>query len=234
MTDETESPAQTGSPEPRDEQGTRFRLMPKSRFEAFSDGVLAIVITILVLELAVPEESENLLEALGEQWPSYLGYIVSFVFVGGIWLAHADVSRLMKQSDRVLMRLNLLMLLFVSFLPYTTSLMAEHLGDAGQHTAVVVFGANLFLGSLMMTLLAAYVGRHPELTRDELDREEVESFVRRRWVLVAVVGVETVIGIFLPAVAVVLYLVATVAFVVEPLIRIRSDRHRRPGSTRTD
>ena len=94
MTEETESSAQTRSPEPRDEQGTRFRLMPKTRFEAFSDGVLVIVITILVLELAVPEESENLLEARGEQWASYLGYVVSFVFVGGIWLAHADVSRL--------------------------------------------------------------------------------------------------------------------------------------------
>lgn len=219
-------PEQTAGPDRENEHRSRFSLMPKSRFEAFSDGVLAIVITILVLELAVPEEPDGLLQALGEQWTSYLGYIVSFVFVGGIWLAHADLSRFMKQSDRGLMRVNLLMLLFVSFLPYTTSLVAEHLGDAGQRVAVVIFGANLFLGSLMMTLLAAYVGRHTELTLDEIDQEEVLSFVRRRWALVGVTGVAAAVGFVLPAAAVGLYLLVTIAFVIEPLIHIRRS-HRR-------
>jgi len=200
---------------------SRFSLLPKSRFEAFSDGVLAIVITILVLELSVPEESEGLLSALGAEWATYLGYIVSFVFVGGIWLSHADLSRYLKRTDGVLMRLNLVMLLFVSFLPYTTSLMAEHLTDAGQRVGVVIFGTNLFLGSLMMSLLAAYVGRHPDLAIDEFDREQATSLGRRRRVLLGVNGVSVAIGFFLPTVAVLLYLVVTVGFVVEPLIHFR-------------
>jgi uncharacterized membrane protein len=204
-----------------DARSSRFSLMPKSRFEAFSDGVLAIVITILVLELAVPGESNDLLSALGAEWASYLGYLVSFVFVGGIWLAHADLSRFMKQTDRVLMRLNLLLLLFVSFLPYTTSLMAEHLTDAGQRVGVVIFGANLFVGSLMMSLLAAYVGRHPELAADELDREQARSFVRRRVALLVLNGLSVVVGFLLPTVAVVLYLAVTVGFVAEPLVNLR-------------
>ena len=199
----------------------RVRLLPKSRLDAFTDGVLAIVITLLVLELDVPEESTDLLAALGEQWASYLAYIVSFVFVGGIWLAHVDLTRFIKRSDKVLMRLDLVMLLFVSFLPFTTSLAATHLTDAGERLAVVIFGLDLLLASLMMSALADYVAKHRDLVADEVDTEEARAMVRRRWVGVAVMGAATAIALVAPSIAVALYVVATLSFIVEPLVRLR-------------
>ena len=199
----------------------RAGLLPKSRLDAFTDGVLAIVITLLVLELDVPEESTDLLAALGEQWASYLAYIVSFVFVGGIWLAHVDLTRFIKRSDKVLMRLDLVMLLFVSFLPFTTSLAATHLTDAGERLAVVIFGLDLLLASLMMSALADYVAKHRDLVADEVDTEEARAMVRRRWVGVAVMGAATAIALVAPSIAVALYVVATLSFIVEPLVRLR-------------
>lgn len=100
------------------------RLLPKGRLEAFSDGVFAIVITLLVLELKVPEDGANLWHELSREWPAYLGYFISFAFICGSWIVHSNMTRVIKSADAVLMRLNLLLLLAVSFLPFTTSLIA--------------------------------------------------------------------------------------------------------------
>ena len=83
----------------------------KKRFDAFSDGVFAIVITLLVLELHVPAGRQHLASTLGEEWPRYLGYFVSFAFIGGVWVAHSTVSHFIKAVDATLMRLNLVLLL---------------------------------------------------------------------------------------------------------------------------
>jgi uncharacterized membrane protein len=99
----------------------------KARFDAFSDGVFAIVITLLVLELHVPTGRQHLASVLGEEWPRYLGYFVSFAFIGGIWIAHSTVSHFIRAVDATLMRLNLVLLLFVSLLPFTTGILATHL-----------------------------------------------------------------------------------------------------------
>ncbi len=75
------------------ESSKRTDLLPKSRLEAFSDGVFAIAITLLVLEIEVPMGTESLWQALAEEWPSFLGYLVSFVFIGGLWMTHVSVTR---------------------------------------------------------------------------------------------------------------------------------------------
>ena len=87
--------------------------LPLDRFNAFSDGVFAIAITILVLELAVPSLSAPLPEASRELWPDFLGYFISFSFIGGIWISHASLTQHMKQGDSIAYGLNLLMLLFL-------------------------------------------------------------------------------------------------------------------------
>jgi uncharacterized membrane protein len=87
--------------------------------EAFSDGVFAIAITLLVLEIAVPSGSEeNLLGAVVAQWPSYLAYLVSFSTIGAVWLEHTFITEFLGHATSVLIRLNLLLLLVVSFLPF--------------------------------------------------------------------------------------------------------------------
>ena len=121
----------------RPQGGGITRLLPTTRLEAFSDGVFAIAITLLVLELHVPLDPEALLHELAAEWPSYLGYFVSFAFIGGVWMAHSNLTRFTKAADQVMMGLNLVLLLFVSFLPFTTSLLANHLDDSAAHIAVV-------------------------------------------------------------------------------------------------
>jgi uncharacterized membrane protein len=140
----------------------------KARFDAFSDGVFAIVITLLVLELHIPTGKEHLASTLGEEWPRYLGYFVSFAFIGGIWVAHSTVSHFIRAVDATLMRLNLVLLLCVSLLPFTTGILATHLfasflpidsatepqpGLGSERLAVVLFGVNLTLAALMMFLV---------------------------------------------------------------------------------
>jgi uncharacterized membrane protein len=116
--------------------------------EAFSDGVFAIAITLLVLELAIPSGSErNLLGAVVSQWPAYLAYLVSFSTIGAVWLEHTVITEYLDRATSVFIRLNLLLLLMVvSFLPFPTRLLGEHIGeDEPERVAVTIYGLNLLL-----------------------------------------------------------------------------------------
>ena len=94
-----------------------------SRVEAFSDGVIAIAITLLVLEIGVdPADLADPWRALADQWPSYLAYVTSFLTVGSVWLAHHSLFSRLREVDATLMRLNIALLMLVSFLPFPTQL----------------------------------------------------------------------------------------------------------------
>lgn len=213
--------AETG----RSEQSTR--LLPKGRLEAFSDGVFAIVITLLVLELEVPGEGGDLGHELAGEWPAYLGYFISFAFIGGSWIAHSNMTRFIKSADELLMRLNLLLLLAVSFLPFTTSLVATHLDDAGARLAVVLFGLNLSLAAGLVNVLLAYAGRAPALVADDVAESELRGFEKERRVALAIQAAATVIGVLWPLAAVLVYLAVSILLLLEPLWRARRPRRRK-------
>jgi len=204
----------------------------KARFDAFSDGVFAIVITLLVLELHVPTGRQHLASMLGEEWPRYLGYFVSFAFIGGVWVAHSTISHFIKAVDATLMRLNLVLLLFVSLLPFTTGILATHLfasilpidpvtepqpAFGPERLAVVLFGVNLTLAALMTYLVIRHVDKTDELAADDRVEEELRGFKRGRGTAVILQALATVVGVFLPVVAVVVYLGLAVFFFVDPL-----------------
>lgn len=212
---------------PEERPAVEGRLLPKGRLEAFSDGVFAIVITLLVLELDVPPAGARLWEELLHGWPAYLSYIVSFAFIGGSWIAHSNMTRFIKAADAGLMGLNLLLLLFVSFLPFTTSLMATHLTDTGQHLAVVLFGANLTLGAGLLNVLVRYSARSAGLAADDVAEEELAAFEKERRLALALLVVATVVAVFLPVVALVVFLLISVLLLVEPLFHARRMRRAR-------
>ena len=195
-------------------------LLPKNRLEAFSDGVLAIVITILVLELEIPDASvgSGLAEALAEEWKTYLGYLISFAFVGGCWVAHSNATRLIDRADPLLFRLTLIWLLFVSLIPFTTALMTGFLGEPGEETAVVVYGIDLLLASLLLTMVIRYAARRPEMVAGEIADEELEENVRQRSWLLGFQAIAVVLAVVAPNVAVGLYLLISVLFIVAPLL----------------
>jgi uncharacterized membrane protein len=219
----------------------RDRLLPTARLEAFSDGVFAIAITLLVLELHVPNGNQPLVPGLEHEWPRYLGYFVSFAFIGGVWIAHSNMTRFLKAADPDLMRLNLVLLLFVSFLPFTTAIAATHLfasnlvfheltvASTAERVAVVLFGLNLTLAALIVYLMLRHAGRTPDVAADDVAEQELQVFARQRRSAVLLQASATVVGVFLPLLAVVFYLALAIFYVIDPirLMRTRSRRRAR-------
>src|SRR4051794_16540991 len=96
------------------------------RLQAFSDGVFAIAITLLVLELHAPTSSHGLWSGLVDEWPQFAAYLTSFLVIGIMWVNHHSMFKQFARSDRVLLFLNLLLLLWTALLPFPTSLVAAH------------------------------------------------------------------------------------------------------------
>lgn len=195
--------------------------------EAFSDGVFAIAITLLVLEIGVPDGSDDdLLGALVDQWPSYLAYLVSFSTIGAVWLKHAVMTDHLHASTSALNRLNLLLLLVVAFLPFPTRLLAEYVGGSdASRIATTVYGVNLLLTSILLSVLWRFAV-HGHLVRSDADEAELAAVTRTLTPSMAGYVVMIVLGLFLPVVAVVGYLVIAVLIIV-PFGALRSDRSAR-------
>jgi uncharacterized membrane protein len=152
-----------------------------NRLEAFSDGVFAIAITLLVLEIDVPSaDSPDLWHQLKELWPSFAAYLVSFMVIGIIWVNHHGVIDHLRRADRPVLYLNLALLLTVGFLPYPTAVMAEHLNSGVDESVAAAFysGAMALMGVAFGSLWV-YITRHRWLLGVELSDEEVRSATRR-------------------------------------------------------
>jgi uncharacterized membrane protein len=134
-----------------------------TRIEAFSDGVFAIAITLLVLEIKVPHLSDlpeptsrALLTALAHEWPSYFSLVTSFLTVLIMWMHHHRVMRLVRRTDARLLFANGLLLLFVSVVPFPTALIAEYLGTPAAPAACTVYaGVFVGIGTAFLVFLSA-------------------------------------------------------------------------------
>lgn len=117
--------------------------MDRSRLESFSDGVFAVAITLLALNLTVPGPGQHsLLNLLGHAWPAFAAYVISFFTIGVIWVNHRSLFSGLAHVDRVLLFLNLLLLLFVVAIPFTTATLSEYLrpGGSNAHIAAALYG----------------------------------------------------------------------------------------------
>jgi uncharacterized membrane protein len=163
----------TGSlPSARDE-------LPLGRLEAFSDGVFAIAVTLLVLELSVSADAgDHLLKSIVHEWPSYLAYVTSFLTIGVVWLQHSAITGALRAADAMLYRINLLVLLLASFLPFPTKLAAEYLGETEpEGLAAVFYGLTMLALSLSLTAFVRYAAQHPSLIADHVEAEQIEEAV---------------------------------------------------------
>ena len=134
--------------------------MDRARLEAFSDGVFAVAITLLALNLAVGGPGHGpLIEQLGQHWPTFVAYLISFFTIGIIWVNHHGLVRNITAVDRTLLFLNLVLLLFVVVIPFATATMAEYLTSGGQdaHIAMALY-AGVFEGmSLAFSAIFAWM-----------------------------------------------------------------------------
>lgn len=157
---------------------------PTDRLEAFSDGVTAIAITLLVLEVRVPNEevvaaAGGLPRALLEIWPVNLGYLLSFLIIAILWANHHDIFRHVARTDHYLVLINLLFLFCVAFIPFPTALMADNLGHAGERTAVIVYAGWILLTALSYSLLWWYPSAGGRLLAADVDQAAVAAITRR-------------------------------------------------------
>ncbi len=140
--------------------------MKTERVQAFSDGVFAVAITLLVLDLVPPAgNTHDLVAALADHWPDFAVFVLSFLTIGIIWVNHHVVFDAVQRVDRPLLFLNLGLLMSVVLLPFSTSLFARFLATGGTqaHVAAALFSGSLLLMSLWFDAAYAWIGRHPGL-----------------------------------------------------------------------
>jgi uncharacterized membrane protein len=154
-----------------------------TRLEAFSDGVFAIAITLLVLLFEVPDVSEgrSLGHVLEHQWPSYASYAVSFVTIGIIWVNHHTLFRHIVRVDRVFLFINVLFLMCVAFIPYPTSVISKYVRSDDASAAAVMYGLSLTATAICFNALWQYAARGYRLLAPDADRREVAGITRSYW-----------------------------------------------------
>lgn len=156
-----------------------------TRTEAFSDGILAIAATLLVLDLRVPARAVllhgSLRAALGASWPAYFAYVTSFLVIGIIWVNHHAVFELIDRVDRVTLFLNLMLLMTVVAIPFTTALLSEYLtaSRADARTAALVYSALMLAMSLAFASLYNYIARQTALLAEGIDPTSVRASILR-------------------------------------------------------
>jgi len=147
--------------------------MEKSRLEAFSDGVFAIVITLLILDIRFPEvDYRQFRVTLISLLPRILAYVMSFIIIGVYWVTHHNSMHAMRKTDRNFLWLNILLLLCVSFIPFPTSLLGRYPFQAGP---IVFYGITLIVCNAVGYLMILYVWYHPHLAVAEFSNAYIRG-----------------------------------------------------------
>lgn len=153
-----------------------------TRLEAFSDGVIAIAITLLVLEIRVPEEAESasaLWAGLRDLWPAYLGYLISFATIGIMWANHHTIFRLITRTSHYLILFNLLFLLCLAFLPFPTALLTHTLGHPDERVGIIVYSGAFLVTALAYNLLWSYAASRAPALMPDAAPQAIQSITRR-------------------------------------------------------
>ena len=169
------------------------------RVEAFSDGVFAIAITLLVLEIRVPEleagaPSGRLLSALAHLWPSYVAFVFSFFVILIMWINHHEFLRWVRKPDYPFLFANGLVLMMVTFVPFPTGVVARNLGSDAARGAVAFYCATFLCASLAYQALFLSVARKRRLVRPEVTDESLRRVQRAYRLGLAAYGLSTALA----------------------------------------
>lgn len=152
------------------------------RIEGFSDGVIAVAITLLILGLQVPSKlysDTDLLNWLLSQWPNYLAFVTSFATIGVMWINHHRMFTYIKRADTTLMLFNLLLLMIIVFVPFPTALVAQYLKYPDHRNAAVLFNGTYFLLAICFNLLLRYGARENRMLGERVDQAEIQNMIRQ-------------------------------------------------------
>jgi uncharacterized membrane protein len=156
--------------------GTKSALSP-NRVEALTDGVFAIVMTLLVLELSLPVVAEGsarvgLAQGLINMWPKFLSYFVTFLMLGFMWFMHHIQFSYIKRSDSLLVWANIVFLMFIALLPFSTSLLGEYMGE---QLPILIYGGNFIACMIVRYILWSYVTGKYRLVDTDIPSHEVRA-----------------------------------------------------------
>ena len=208
---------------------TQGRLRSPDRVVALSDGVFAIIITILVLEIAVPEDlsEQSLLGALDDLRPTLVAWVISFLLTGMFWVAHRDLFARVCVVNRDLVWLNLLFLLPVSLIPFASSVLGRY---PDEPVAMHLYGVVLITATLMRFVLYRYVAKRPALLWNDVSTERAGLGLAITAAPIAVYLLAMVVADASTALSAVLYLSVPVLYFVlvtvlreHPRTRSRAD-----------
>ena len=152
------------------------------RLEAFSDGVFAIAITLLIIEIAVPhvEAGESLTSAMIDLWPSYVGYLVSFLTIGVMWINHHHMFKDIVRVDHTLLVLNLLLLVGVAFVPFPTAVVAEYVREKHHELeATLTYGGTFVVIAVFFDVFWLYAVSGRRLIDEHVSDARLRSRTRR-------------------------------------------------------
>ena len=175
--------------------------MSTARLESFSDGVMAVAITLLVLGFTIPgPQTPSLGHALGEQWPVYAAYVTSFITIGIIWMNHHVMISRLARADHSILILNILLLMTIVVIPFGTGLLSTYLkASQGQNVAAAVFGAILLAMALTFSALNHQILlRRPHLLSPQLSLQERRAIFRRSVTGVLPYAVATALAVVSP------------------------------------
>ena len=191
--------------------------MTTARLEAFSDGVFAIAITLLVLELSVDTATQDLGKELLHIWPSYFAYVTSFLTIGVIWVNHHVLFNYVDHVDRGLLFLNTLLLLVVAFTPFPTRLIAEFLReDENERTAALAYGITFVIMAVIFQLLWRWMATGRRLIRPEIPQEEIDDITRTFLPGVPIYAGATLVALVSPLASIALYLAIALFYALPP------------------
>jgi TMEM175 potassium channel family protein len=202
--------------------------MGKGRLEAFADGVFAIAATLLILNVdtQVAGRGGGLASQLLHAWPSYAGYVVSFITIGIIWVNHHTVLTQIGRTDRTFLFLNVAFLMCVAFIPFPTRLIAEHIRDAGDaRPAAIAYGITLTATAVLFSAVWFYAALGDRLLREDHDPAVVRgisrSYLPGPWIYLGA----TLVAIVHPVASAVLYASYAIFYVAESSLFGRRRRH---------
>ena len=190
--------------------------LSSGRVEAFSDGVMAIAITLLILDVKVPVAGEgDLASKLAHQWPSYAAYAVTFLIIGIIWVNHHFLFDRVRAVTRAVLYLNILLLMGVAFLPFPTALLAEYLReDQNSHVAAAVYSATMVAIGIGFVTLWWHLSHHPELMEEGTDALVARTAMRRALVGPVVYGATIALAFVSAPACLVVYALMALYFMV--------------------
>lgn len=200
----------------RSEEG-RGKVSDTRRGEAFADGVIAIIITVLALELRPPEfQPGQLLEALLQQWPTYLAYVTSYLYIAVVWLNHKHAFIRIRAMDRGLHWANLGILATLALLPFATTVLAHSMqrgNRTDERVAVLLYS---LVGAAMCgswVVFFRYLAHHPQLLEEGVEADFFRQESLRGALGVLLYAAAGLLGAFLtPFVALVIFLVLPVFY----------------------